>query len=138
VGELQQVVQSEGAISRPKPVPGPPELISPDDNLEFYLDGSRQLTLAWRPVKAAERYALQVSGNRLFVDNVIDIDQRRKTQATLGLRAEGAFVWRVAAFDAESERGPWSPVYRFRVLASKQTSPFQDASQASTVGSEEG
>lgn len=137
VGELQQVVQSGGAISEPKRVPDAPELVSPGDNLEFYLDGSRQLALAWRPVKGAERYALQVSGNRLFVDNLIDTEQRRKTRATLGLRGEGAFVWRVAAFDSDSERGPWSPVQRFRVLASKQTSN-QGAARTLETGREEG
>lgn len=138
VGELQQVIQAGGAISAPKRLPDPPELISPDDNLEFYLEGSRQLALAWRPVNGAERYALQVSGNRLFVDNVIDTEQRRKTRATLGLRGEGTFVWRVAAFDSESERGPWSPVHRFRVLASRQTSPSRSGSGASQVDPEEG
>ncbi len=138
VGELQQVVQAGGAISKPKPVPGPPDPINPKDNSEFYLEGSRQLALVWRPVKGAERYALQVSGNRLFVDNIIDTERRRKTGATLGLRGEGTFVWRVAAFDGESERGPWSPVQRFRVLASKQTSRSQGGSRISGVGSEEG
>jgi hypothetical protein len=138
VGELQQVVQIGDAISSPKRVPDAPELISPDDNLEFYLDDSKQLALSWRPVKGAQRYALQVSGNRLFVDNIIDTEQRRKTSATLGLRGEGAFVWRVAAFDGDSERGPWSPVHRFRVLASKQGSLSQDGQRAAEVVSEEG
>lgn len=138
VGELQQVVQAGGALSDAKSLPDPPEVISPGDNLEFYLEGSRQLALEWRPVKGAKRYALQVSGNRLFVDNVIDTEQRLKTRATLGLRGEGAFVWRVAAFDSESERGPWSPVHRFRVLTSKQTSPSRNGSRISEVGSEEG
>lgn len=138
VGELQQVVQSGGGISRPKRVPDPPELVSPDDNNEFYLDASRQLALAWRPVEGAQRYALQVSDNRLFVDNVIETDQRRKTRATLGLRGEGAFVWRVAAFDSEGERGPWSPVHRFRVLASKQTSSSRSTSRPTEVGSDGG
>lgn len=138
VGELEQVVQAGGALSSPKSVPDAPELIGPDDNLEFYLEGSRQLALSWRPVKGAKRYALQVSGNRLFVDNVIDTEQRVKTQATLGLRGEGAFVWRVAAFDSESERGPWSPVHRFRVLASKQTSAALSRSRVPEVDPEEG
>ncbi|MCP4200433.1 MAG: hypothetical protein GY769_00690 [bacterium] len=138
VGELQQVLQSKSGISRPRRVPDPPELISPDDNLELYLDSSRQLALSWQPVQGADRYALQVSGNRLFVDNLIDTEQRRKTRATLGLRGEGAFVWRVAAFDVEGERGPWSPVHRFRVLASRQTSAPQNASRSTEAGSEGG
>ncbi len=133
LGELQQVLQSETGISRPKRVPNRPELISPDDNLELYLDGSRQLALTWQPVTGADRYALQVSGNRLFVDNLIDTEERRKTRATLGLRGEGAFVWRVAAFNGEGERGPWSSVHRFRVLASKQTSSSQNASRPRKV-----
>jgi len=138
VGELQQVFQAGGALSQPKSVPDAPELVSPRDNLELYLDDSKQLALSWLPVKGAQRYALQVSGNRLFVDNIIDTEQRRKTSATLGLRGEGAFVWRVAAFDGDSERGPWSPVHRFRVLASKQGSLSQDGKRAAEVVSEEG
>lgn len=138
VGELQQVTQAGDSISTPKRVPDAPELISPADNLEFYLDGSRQIALAWRPVKGAKRYALQVSGNRLFVDNVIDTERRVKTSATLGLRGEGAFVWRVAAFDSDSERGPWSPVHRFRVLASKQGSSSRERPRAEDVALEEG
>ncbi len=35
--------------------------------------------LAWQPVQAASRYALQVSRSRLFVDNLIDVDARTKT-----------------------------------------------------------
>ena len=138
IGELQQVVQRDGKLSRPRAVPDSPELVGPSDNLELFLDSSRELALTWRPVKGAERYALQVSGNRLFVDNVIDTENRRKTRATLGLRSEGAFVWRVAAFDGEGERGPWSPVYRFRVLASKQTAPSAVNTQDLSNGQEEG
>lgn len=136
VGELQQVTQAGGALSSPRRVPDAPELISPADNRELYLDASSQLKLAWQPVKGAERYALQVSGNRLFVDNVIDTERRLKTSATLGLRGEGAFVWRVAAFDSESERGPWSPVHRFRVLASKQGAASREGTPAAVVAEE--
>ncbi len=138
IGELEQVVQRAGGLSAPRRVPDPPELVSPNDNLELYLDATRELALSWRSVNGAQRYALQVSGNRLFVDNVIDIENRRKTEATLGLRGEGTFVWRVAAFDDEGERGPWSPIHRFRVLASKQSSGSMVDPSADTGGQEEG
>lgn len=138
IGELEQVVQRQGSLSRPRKVPESPELVSPNDNLELYLDSTRELALSWRAVKGAERYALQVSGNRLFVDNVIDTENRRRTGARIGLRSEGAFVWRVAAFDGEGERGPWSPIYRFRVLASQQTAPTTVSDQSLANGQEEG
>ena len=138
IGELEQVVQRAGELSQPRRVPAAPEVIGPDDNLELYLDASRMLVLSWRPVTGAERYALQVSANRLFVDNVIDTERRRKTAATLGLRGEGTFMWRVAALDGDGERGPWSPALRFRVLASKQPVPSAANARAGASGQEEG
>ena len=73
------------------------------------------MRLAWEPVPGAARYAFQVSRNRLFVDNVIDVANRTRTAATLGLRGEGTFLWRVAAFGADGAQGPWSEPRRFRV-----------------------
>lgn len=122
LGQLEQVVQRGDEISAPRQLPDAPEIVKPEDNIELYLDGSRRLVLNWRPVKRASRYALQVSGNRLFVDNVIDTQDRVKPQATVGLRNEGTFVWRVAALDGQGEQGPWSSARRFRVFASRQAS----------------
>ena len=67
--------------------------------------------------RAPARYALQVSRNHLFVDNVIDAENRAKTRATLGVRGEGTFQWRVAAFGADGLQGPWSEPRKFRVAA---------------------
>ncbi len=133
VGALEQVVQRRAGLSAPRKVPDAPELLGPSDDLELYLDGAREVELTWRPVRDAERYALQVSANRLFVDNVIEDTNRRKTLATVGLRGEGAFVWRVAAFDRAGEQGPWSSPRRFRVLASRQA-----ATSSGTDGQEQG
>ncbi len=116
VGELQQVVQRGAELSAPRALPPPPTLIGPEDDLELVLGTATELVLQWRPVPTASRYALQISRNRLFVDNVIDVENRTKTTARLGIRDEGAFVWRVAALDPDGERGPWSTAQRFRVI----------------------
>lgn len=128
LNELQQVVQTGERLSAPRKIPDAPGLIAPDDDLELYLDGDRVLELSWRPVKGARTYALQVSGNRLFVDNIIDVENRSKTEASIGLRGEGAFVWRVAAFDGDGEKGPWSTIHRFRVVASQRASTARTTS----------
>ena len=121
VGELEKVVQNDATLSAVKELPEAPALLGPADNDELSLDSDPEVTLIWEPVEGASRYALQVSTNKLFVDNVIDVDNRRRTRARVGLRGEGSFVWRVAAFDASGARGPWSLYNRFRVTS--QPSP---------------
>jgi hypothetical protein len=112
---LEGVSQTRGKLSEVQVLPGAPQLVSPDDNTDVDIDTQKELALAWEAVPGGARYALQISRNRLFVDNVIDVADRRTTAATIGVRGEGAFVWRVAALAEGGERGPWSPVGRFRV-----------------------
>jgi len=117
VGALQQVVQTGDLLSEPKAMPGKPEPVEPVDDLLLDLDATKKLVLAWQPVSGAARYSLQVSRNHLFVDNVIDAGNRTKTRATLGLRGEGSFQWRVAAFGTDGLQGPWSEPRKFRVAS---------------------
>ena len=117
VGALQQVVQTGDLLSEPKPMPNRPEPAEPMDDLLVDLDSTKRLVLAWQPVAGATRYALQVSRSHLFVDNVIDAENRTRTRATLGVRGEGAFQWRVAAFGPNGLQGPWSEARKFRVAA---------------------
>jgi cbb3-type cytochrome oxidase subunit 3 len=117
VGPLQQVVQSGGQLSEPKAMPARPEPVDPVDDQIVDLAATKRLVLAWQPVPGASRYALQVSRNHLFVDNVIDAENRTRTRATLGVRGEGSFQWRVAAFGADGLQGPWSEPRKFRVAS---------------------
>ncbi len=120
VGPLEQVVQSGGQLSAAERLPAVPRLSEPADLAEVDFDPRRaggRLALGWEPVSGAARYALQVGRNHLFVDNVIDVASRTKTTATLGLRGEGNFAWRVAAIDREGVQGPWSEPRKFRVAA---------------------
>ena len=102
------MVQTGDLLSEPKAMPGRPEPVEPVDDQLSTSTPTKRLVLAWQPVPGAARYALQVSRNHLFVDNVIDAENRTKTRATLGLRGEGTFQWRVAAFGADGLQGPWS------------------------------
>ncbi len=117
VKELQQVTQTGDLLSEAQSLPSRPEPVEPADNLEIDSGKAPRLVLAWQPVSGASRYALQVSRNHLFVDNVIDVENRVKSRATLGLRGEGTFQWRVAAYGKDGTQGPWSPPRRFRVAS---------------------
>lgn len=117
VQELQKVRQQGDQLAEVESLPEAPALLEPGNNDELSIEEASEVTLTWEPVKGASRYALQVSTNTLFVDNVIDVDNRRRPRARLGLRGEGAFVWRVAAFDSSGAMGPWSLYNRFRVIS---------------------
>jgi glucodextranase-like protein/FecR-like protein len=117
LGPLQQVVQTGSQLSAARPLPVAPQPVAPAENLEVDLGAVPQVVLAWRDVPGATRYALQVSRNRLFVDNVIDVDNRTRTRATLGVRGEGTFLWRVASFSREGLQGPWSTPRQIRVAS---------------------
>ena len=119
VAELQQVIQSGQVLSKPRPLPAVPALAEPADGEVFGLE-AQEAVLTWQPVPGAERYALQVSRSQHFVDNVIDVDDRDNLKATLGLRAEGSFMWRVAAFGSEGVMGPWSAPRGFRVASRRE------------------
>jgi hypothetical protein len=113
--KLEQVVQTGRTLSETRRLPAAPLPIDPSDNLEVRLDESDRLVLSWQPVPGARRYALQVARNRLFVRNIIDVDDRPSTSATLGLQGDGTFVWRVAAIADGGVVGPWSTARRFRI-----------------------
>jgi hypothetical protein len=122
VGALQQVVQTGDLLSEPRSLPAQPEVLEPGDNDSVDLEQTRRLVLSWSPVAGASRYALQISRNHLFVDNVIDVANRTRTRATLGLRGEGTFQWRIAAYGPDGTQGPWSPARKFRVASSRTSS----------------
>jgi len=112
---LEQVSQTGRTLSRKQALLPAPRILGPEDNFEAVMAADEQLALEWLPVDDAERYALQVARTRFFVQNIIDVDDRDTTLATLGLQGTGSFVWRVAAFDSDGVQGPWSSLRRFRV-----------------------
>jgi hypothetical protein len=139
---MQQVVQTGELLSEPEALPGRPELLDPADNIDLNMESADKVVLAWERVPNAARYALQVSRNHLFVDNVIDVSNRTKTQATLGLRGEGIFQWRVAAYGQDGVQGAWSKTRKFRVASfrgsggdSDKTPPELDLEDVKSYGS---
>ena len=111
---LQEVAQRGDRLTEPRSIPRAPQILGPRDNVEVGVDPDRRLVLSWQPVYGASRYELQVSRNHHFVDNLVETDDRRDTQATLGVRGEGAFLWRVRAFNANGSPGEWSEARKFR------------------------
>lgn len=141
IGELEQVVQTGDLLSEPKPLPGRPELAEPSDDIALDLERADRVVLSWSAVEGAGRYALQIARSHHFVDNLIDVDDREKTSATLGLRGEGTFQWRVAAFDRDGLQGPWSQPRRFRVTSFQaaegerdETPPILELEDVKTYG----
>lgn len=120
IGPLEEIGQKGDLLTDPRALPAAPQVLEPAPHLETSLDAGRRLVLSWEPVPGAPKYALQVSRNRLFVDNLIDVDSRAKTVATLELRSEGSFQWRVAAVSRDGLQGPWSEARSFRVAAAKR------------------
>ncbi len=142
VKALQQVVQTGNLLSEAAPLPGRPGLVTPADNVDLDLDRARQVALTWDPVPGANRYALQISRSHLFVDNLIDVKNRSNTKATLGLRGEGTFQWRVAAYGDGGVQGPWSKPWKFRVASFRsgfgekdETPPQLDLADVKSYGS---
>ena len=130
---LEEVTLEGQRLSRPRVLPGRPFLLAPADNYEIPLGSRDRVVLRWSPVSGAVRYALQVSRSRLFVDNIVDVEDRVDTRATVGLRGEGTFVWRVAAYNKAGRLGPWSSLQRFRVATRSSGATRREELPASGV-----
>ncbi len=117
MGPLQKVDQQGDQLSAPKPVLPNPRLTGPANNQEIDFDTQKELRLAWEGVRGAARYALNVSRSQIFATNVIEDERRRKTWARVGIRGEGIFYWRVAAFDRQGTHGAWSETRSFRIAS---------------------
>lgn len=141
IGPLEEIRQRGDLLTDPRALPQAPLVLEPAAHVETNLEPRRRMGLSWQAVANAARYALQVSRSRLFVDNLIDVDARAKTAATLGLKGEGTFEWRVAARFADGLQGPWTASRTFRVLAARsggergdKTPPMLELDQVQAYG----
>ena len=123
---LQKVDQQGDLLSPPRPVPPSPQLSGPTNGQEIDFDSQKELRLAWDRVSEAPRYALNVSRSQIFASNIIEDDNRRKTSARVGIRGEGIFYWRVAAYDREGALGAWSETRSFRIASLRGLSDIED------------
>jgi hypothetical protein len=123
IGALETLRQAKGKLEPVEKLPPPPRLLRPEENTDYDMGTQKQVQLVWEGEQGGEHYALQVSRNRLFVDNVIDVGDRRGTEALLGVQGEGAFLWRVAAIRTGGVRGPWSAPGRFRIVSARSVGP---------------
>ena len=74
------------------------------------------MVLRWENLDGVARYALQICRDPHFIDNVIDVENRTGNSATVGMLEGGSFLWRVAAFNRQGFKGPWSEPRAFEVL----------------------
>ncbi len=123
---LEQVEQQGETLSAPRPVPPSPELTAPANNQEIDFDTQKELKVAWERVPRAQRYALNISRSQIFASNIIEDEKRRKAWARVGIRGEGIFYWRVAAFDREGARGAWSETRSFRIASLRGIEDVED------------
>ena len=107
---LQQVVQTRRPAVRARAAAERPERWSRGDNRDPRPRAMRAGSSSpGTPVPGAGRYALQISRNHLFVDNVIDVENRTKTRATLGLRGEGTLPVAGRGVQPDGLQGPVEP-----------------------------
>ncbi len=123
---LQQVDQQGDQLSAPRPVPPSPQLAGPANGQEIDFDTQKELRLGWKSISGSPRYALNVSRNQIFATNIIEDDNRRRPSARVGIRGEGIFYWRVAAFDRNGARGKWSETRSFRVASLRGVGNIED------------
>ncbi len=124
MGALQKVDQQGDQLSAPKPIPPSPRLTSPPHNQEIDFESQEEIKLAWEG--GAPRYALEVSASDIFAPNIIEDDRRRKAWARVGIRGEGIFYWRVAAFDRHGTQGAWSKTRSFRIATLRGAGETED------------
>ncbi len=123
---LEQVEQQGEVLSAPRPVPPSPQLARPANNQEIDFDTQKELRLAWESVPRAQHYTLNVSRSQIFASNIIEDDDRRKSWARVGIRGEGIFYWRVAAYDRQGARGAWSETRSFRIASLRGIEDIED------------
>ena len=96
-----------------------PTLLSPANGSTVPLGN---VTWSWRPVPGAVRYQLQ-GGRGTSLDaqyNIIDRYSLTEPTYTFNITAGFRFYfpqiyWRVRAFDANNNPGPWSEVWMFKI-----------------------
>jgi hypothetical protein len=115
LGTMEQFTMTAAGLSANVSLPPSPSLEWPDADTDFEL-ADAEVTLRWKRVDGAPRYALQISRDAHFIDNVIDVEDRVSSSARVGFLEEGEFLWRVAAFSRQGFKGPWSEPQAFRVL----------------------
>jgi hypothetical protein len=132
LGAMEQLVHSAAGLSAAVKLPSAPSLLAPDADASFELADDRML-LRWQRVEGATRYGLQICRDDHFVDNVIDVENRNSTVATVGILGTGRFLWRVAAFSRQGAKGPWSEPQSF-VVGDTSTNALTERVRSVTSG----
>ncbi len=96
------------------------QLVQPaDESVEISLDTN----LVWRSSKKADKYWLQVSGNRLFNKIIYNNNEITDTVGYVeGFRPNETYYWRVKALK-DNYFSPWSNVYKFNSETVEPVSP---------------
>lgn len=95
--------------------PAMPALLSPPDGS---IIGSGVVTLSWTPSASPD-----VAGYRIDLSGVI-IEVGNVTQHTTGALPNGAFTWRVAAFDGAGNSSPYTAPWSFTITDLEPPEPL--------------
>ncbi len=117
IGTRELVEMTTAGLSASVKLPKSPEPMWPGPEADLALS-DKEVVVRWGRVEGATRYALQICRDDFFIDNVIDVENRSGNTARVGLLDEGEFLWRVAAFNAQGFKGPWSEPRVFQVAGS--------------------
>jgi hypothetical protein len=131
----QVAAATDGTFSAKRRIPDPPLQIEPPNNAGFDLTATPTIQLSWRRPEAGTEVHLQVSRSQRFVPDEIDVDAPTidKDSARLEAIAAGTYFWRIATIADDDLRSEWSPVRRFRIFSSSQTSLLQDTTPPDLV-----
>jgi len=131
----QVAAATDGTFSAKRRIPDPPLQIEPHNNAGFDLTAVQAIQLSWRRPEPDTEVHLQVSRSQRFVLDEIDVDAPTidRDSARLEAIAAGTYFWRIATIADDDLRSEWSPVRRFRIFSSSQTSLLQDTTPPELV-----
>ena len=116
LGTMEQFTMTAAGVSRTMKLPPSPQLLAPPADADLWM-ADEEVTLRWKRIDGAARYALQICRDSYFIDNVIDVENRTGDSARVGFLEPGEFQWRVAAYNRQGFKGPWSEPQTFRVVS---------------------
>jgi len=109
--------KESGKLSAKVRIPESPSPLQPEDNVQYDIQKREPVSLRWSRVPEAARYRLQIARSRLFIPEsiIVDMPDRVRTDASVSVRDEGSFFWRIATIGKSSQQSEWSAYRRFKV-----------------------
>ncbi len=118
-GEEVALGRNEGTLVRllaaptaPRQLLAAPVLVDPADERIIY---NNEVELAWNEVTNAVSYWVEIGGDQIYFETIINRWGIESTNVTVDDLEDGTYYWRVAAIDEQNFPGAKSDVRRFSV-----------------------